>query len=300
MIAIAAIVVILAALFLAWRAAVSTHTAKAERAVLAAQCARLEAQLRIWDGRQAKAEKQRAVLVAVAPSASTPAERAATNSSTAAPSLEEWLGRLAHDPKFQVLHLASERAKLAASYGPLFHRLGLSPTQIEKLSDLLMGFAAEEEDLRAIARTQGLSPRDPALTARRQLSTVEVQAAESALLGGDGFAQLQDYERALPAWKLVGNLAGCAALADIPLSREQAVQLAGAVADSSRAYARGGKVDFAGIDWTAADARAQTILSSEQMKFFARADPPGESVSRWTMQMMMAILHAGSPPRRLP
>ena len=297
---IAAGVLIVAALFTAWRAHESASTAKAARAAVSAESASWAARIRGWEDRQATAEKRRADLAAASavakPASGVQAPLAAKISRTPPPSLSEWLDRMDRDPKFQVLHLANERTKLAVSYGPLFHQLGLSRTQIEKLSDLLMGVVANEEDLRAIERKRGLSPVDPALAAFRKVSAVEAQAAERALLGARGFAQLQDYERMLPAWGFVGRMAGTAALAGIPFSPEQATQLVGAMTKAGGAPARDGKVPLTSIDWTKVDTEAAAILSPEQLALFVRADPPG-GATRWGMKMISAVLKAGRPSR---
>jgi hypothetical protein len=301
---IAAVIALVAMSLVAWRALVARQTAEAARATLLAQRSDLEAQLRRWEAEDVVAKQRRAEQVAdsagAAPAKSPgPAETPKAKAS-AAPSLTEWLDLLDNDPKFQVLHLAQKRAELAMSYGPFFRMQGLSSDQVEKLSDLLINGAAHGEDLQSIARTTGLSSLDPAIVAQQKQGVAELQAAETELLGVAGYEQLQSYERALPAWTYVGQLAGVAALAGVPFSREQAGQLTDAIANASAAYVRGGTVDFARIDWKAADTTAQAFLSPEQFTLFSSVEPPGALPTRRMWQATLAIGKAGQATRKRP
>jgi len=301
---IAAVIALVAMSLVAWRAVVARQTAEAARATLLAQRSDLEARLRRWEAEDVAAKQRRAEQVEDSAKAATakspgPAEAPKAKAS-AAPSLTEWLDLLDNDPKFQVLHLAQKRAELAMSYGPFFRMQGLSSEQIGKLSDLLINGVAQVEDLRAIAWTTGLSSRDPAIAAQQKQGMAELQAAETELLGTAGGEQLQQYERALPAWTYVGQLAGVAALAGVSFNREQAARLTDAIASASSAHVRGGTVDFARIDWKAADVSAQAFLSPEQFTLFSRVDPPGAVLSRRTSQIPLTILHAGQSTRKRP
>jgi len=301
---IAAVITLVAMSLVAWRAVVARQTAETARATLLTQRSDLAAQLRRWEGEDAAAQQRPAEQAAdsakAAPAKSPGPAEAPKAKASAAPSLTEWLDLLDNDPKFQVLHLAQKRAELAMSYGPFFRMQGLSSEQIGKLSDLLINGAAQVEDLRSITRTMSMSPFDPAIAAQQKQGMAELQAAETELLGTAGCEQLQQYERALPAWTYVGQLAGVAALAGVPFSREQAAQLTDAIANASAAYVRGGTVDFARIDWKAADVSAQAFLSPEQFTLFSRVDPPGDFLSRRTSQIPLTILHAGQSTRKRP
>ena len=301
---IAAVIALVAMSLVAWRAVVARQTAEAARATLLAQRSDLEARLRRWEAEDAAAKQRPAEQATdsakAAPAKSPGPAEAPKAKASAAPSLTEWLDLLDNDPKFQVLHLAQKRAELAMSYGPFFRMQGLSSEQIGKLSDLLINGVAQVEDLRAIAWTTGLSSRDPAIAAQQKQGMAELQAAETELLGTAGCEQLQQYERALPAWTYVGQLAGVAALAGVSFNREQAARLTDAIANASAVYVRGGTVDFARVDWKAADVSAQAFLSPEQFTLFSRTDPPGAVLSRRTSQIPLTILQAGQRTRKLP
>jgi hypothetical protein len=301
---IAAVIALVAMSLVAWRAVVARQTAEAARVTLLTQRSDLEAQLRRWEAEDAAAQQRPAEQAAdsakAAPAKSPGPAEAPKAKASAAPSLTEWLDLLDNDPKFQVLHLAQKRAELAMSYGPFFRMQGLSSEQIGKLSDLLINGVAQVEDLRAIAWTTGLSSRDPAIAAQQKQGMAELQAAETELLGTAGGEQLQQYERALPAWTYVGQLAGVAALAGVSFNREQAARLTDAIANASAVYVRGGTVDFARVDWKAADVSAQAFLSPEQFTLFSRTDPPGAVLSRRTSQIPLTILQAGQRTRKLP
>jgi hypothetical protein len=301
---IAAVIALVAMSLVAWRAVVARQTAETARATLLAQRSDLETRLRRWEAEDAAAKQRPAEQATdsakAAPAKSPGPAEAPKAKASAAPSLTEWLDLLDNDPKFQVLHLAQKRAELAMSYGPFFRMQGLSSEQIGKLSDLLINGVAQVEDLRAIAWTTGLSSRDPAIAAQQKQGMAELQAAETELLGTAGGEQLQQYERALPAWTYVGQLAGVAALAGVSFNREQAARLTDAIANASAVYVRGGTVDFARVDWKAADVSAQAFLSPEQFTLFSRTDPPGAVLSRRTSQIPLTILQAGQRTRKLP
>jgi hypothetical protein len=301
---VAAVIALVAMSLVAWRAVVARQTAEGARATLLAQRLDLDARLRRWEAEDAAAKQwpaeQAADSAKAAPAKGPGPAKAPKAKASAAPSLTEWLDLLDNDPKFQVLHLAQKRAELAMSYGPFFRMQGLSSEQIEKLSDLLIKGEAQVEDLRAITRTMSMSPFDPAIAAQQKQGTAELQAAETELLGTAGCEQLQQYERALPVWTYVGQLAGVAALAGMPFSREQAGQLTDAIANASAAYVRGGTVDFARIDWKAADVSAQAFLSPEQFTLFSRVDPPGALPTGRMWQATLAIGQAGQAMRKRP
>jgi hypothetical protein len=185
------------------------------------------------------------------------------------------------DPKLQNAFFASQRASIAASYGPFFRKLGLNPTQIAQFESIMIKRAELDMDLRAIARAQRSRPDSPEVAALRQRANDEVNAAQNELLGPEGFAQWREYERTTIVRGLVEKFAGVAVLEAAPLTALQAEQLTQVLAAASARYARGDKADVVDIDWNAADRRLAAVLSPIQLDLFRQIEPIGGGPSRF-------------------
>ena len=146
------------------------------------------------------------------------------------------------------------RTGLNATYDLLYRSLGLTPKQIEKFESI---------------RVQGAGPAlwvfdEPAAPDEiASLSVAEMNRQLRALLGDDGYARYQEYNRVVPARNLVMQVASAVYLTD-PLDREQGEQLTKVLAESSRAYQAGASIDLADLDWDAVLASARPILSPAQ------------------------------------
>jgi hypothetical protein len=86
------------------------------------------------------------------------------------------------------------------------------------------------------------------------------------LLGDAGTAKLQDFNRTLPAERVVTDIATKAGLESAPLSSDQAAQLAQAMVANSPEYAAGRSVNPATVDWDATLAQAGAFLSPAQLQ----------------------------------
>jgi hypothetical protein len=205
---------------------------------------------------------------------------------------------IAKDPKLQVLYLASKRASVAASYGPLFRKLGLSPEQIDRLAVAMTKAEELKQDAAAIQRDRKLPADEPGLVALRQQATDELAATQLAVLGADGAEQLRQYQRTMPARAIVDRLAGAAVLAGLSLTANQADQLTQAMAHASSTYQGStAPADMARVDWDAVDAHAAKFLSPEQLALFKRIEPPGGGVSRWNARFDRMMEQALKPSR---
>lgn len=228
----------------------------------------------------------------------TPVADSPASGPRAASSLLEWL----EDPKVQVLYNANERAGLAQTYGPFFQSHHLSPAQIDKLSDLIVRSRAHTFDMSEINRTKGIPFNDPAMVAQRQQGEAEVQAGMTEVLGASGYAELKDYARALEIHTFVGKIAGTAAVEGMPITLEQADALTQVLANACPMYAMGGPANLSRVDWKVAEAKAQDILSPQQIKLL-HADAPGVGPSRSRVELGNAVYRAISEMRaagRLP
>ena len=275
----------------AYWAAVRKHAAETNRSGLAARRAELTGKLRPGEAEVVAAKKRReeraaASVVEPAPAPVAFAEPAAPGP-RAASSFLEWM----EDPKVQALWFAKERADLATSYGPFFREHRLSPAQIDRLSDLIVQSRAHTHDMSELNRLKGLSFNDSAMVAQRNSGDAEMRAGVTALLGESGYAELKDYARALEVRTYVGKLAGRAAVEGVPLNLEQANALVRALASTCPGYALGGPANVNRIDWKAAEAQAQGILSREQMRLL-HTEASGAGPSRMRVELGQAVLRA--------
>jgi hypothetical protein len=127
------------------------------------------------------------------------------------------------------------------------------------------------------------------------LMTQNVEAfrtAATALLGADGFGQLQEYERILPMQPAVNELAGVLGDSAQPLTVSQADALSQLLAESSLGYQQGGDATPGSIDWEQAAERLQSVLTAQQIQSVQY------SVDFWrTVRRYEAALSQLSSPR---
>lgn len=181
-----------------------------------------------------------------------------------------WLSAIRTDPKLQARRLITLRAELGMEYGPLFRRLGLTPTQIEAFEDNWVHRDAAQIDLSAVVFAQKLSSSDPSVQELQKQNATAYFTAQQQLLGSDGFNQLQTYSAQLFGRMLVADTAGAAAVAGISFSPDQVQKLGDIVAPALVAAPAAGDTD-----WGAIDAHASGILSPEQLQFFKSAEATG-------------------------
>jgi hypothetical protein len=281
------------ALFLAWSFHRETRASDSARRALHARQPRLLVQLQRWKGQLAQAKQRGGELQASL--VDIEAKRTAAPASQAATPTMHFTDRLKNDPAVQVHYFEMRRAELAVSYGPLIRALELTSEQAEKLLTATIEFESSELDARSIRDVEkGKAGSSAAIEAMRKKAKAELEAAQLATLGSERFQQLQDYERSRPARDMVGLFAGAAAVAGVPVTREQAEQLTQAVAEASAGFRAGGKVEVAQIEWAAVDAGAAALLSPAQLQLLARTD----LTQRWTMAAHAALQAALADSRR--
>jgi hypothetical protein len=276
----------------AWQA----HRFKRERQqVLAAavqQRAVLTEKIRGAEGRIATAERQRAELQATLDglhaaqvAAAGPAAGKKSASTPTMPGMDELLAR---EPKLQALHLASQRANLATRYGSLLQALHLTPERTAQFADLMMKRAEQSMDLQGAIKTQPGADNERAAATLARQSEEEFQAAQTTLLGADGYEQLRQYERSLPVRStVVDSLGEALARTATPLTNEQAERLTQTLAYASSQYQKGGIATQATIDWETVLAKAPGLLSAGQMEML-KATAAREQISRKTFSALRA------------
>lgn len=183
------------------------------------------------------------------------------------------------NPEAQKLVAMQQRAALDGHYATLFKKLALTPAQLAQFKNLLVEKQSALIDVAGAARAQGLNPR----TDRdefRQLVTqaqAEIDTNIRSVLGDDGFADYQQYQKTLPQRTSVDQFAQRLSYTSTPLTDAQSDQLVQILADTAPAgsatglSARGNMLASIGANMGGApisnDAivRAQGVLSPDQL-----------------------------------
>jgi hypothetical protein len=286
------------AVIVAWRAAATADAAEAARAAMVAAHARTEMELVRLSEAAAAAERARSEAQAELAARETMKHGASVkrpaNSGTppapnpAAPHPSEAIAR---DPKLQVMQLAAERARFETTYGPLLKKLRLTADQITKLRGAHVRAEEQKGDIAAIARQQSLKPDDRVLVKLSREANSDLRAVQMDVLGSENFGALQEYLQTLPARAIVERFAGAMAIADKPMTADQAERLTEIVANASGPLANG-RTDSSATDWSVVDERAASVLSPEQLALFKRIEPIGGGPSRWMANFDRAMKEA--------
>ncbi|HVU32484.1 MAG TPA: hypothetical protein VHE61_03555 [Opitutaceae bacterium] len=208
------------------------------------------------------------------------------------PTIDE---RLRTEPDAQLLWLKLQHARAAVLYGPLFRKLGLTPEQIAKFEENVAGRDEQQMDIRAIATENRMKGRTDSATTAKAFVQADQQytAAQRSLLGDTGLQALQEYERTSWVRNWVNGWAGGAVVnLGEPLTAQQGEQLVQIIASASDSYRNGGAVGQ--IDWAAADAAAQRILTPTQYRFFATTEPPLPAGGRFQSQLYQKVEDAST------
>ena len=156
---------------------------------------------------------------------------------------------------------ASDRTTgIAAIYDAFYRSSSLTPAQIKQFEALRLQGAGNGEWV----FERPASKPAPGAPSRAHLSTEEMEQQLHLLLGDDGYARYQDYNRMLPARTIATELASEVLLTE-PLGREQAEQFTQIVANASAAYRHGGTTDRTSLYWDAIRTEASRILSPQQL-----------------------------------
>lgn len=286
---------LIAALATAWHQRHSRRELESSLAIMAQKRSADDTTRQSFEDRLHLAENGRARFQATLAKSQIPS---AESAGSARPSTAHPLDILHRDPAAQILWLASRRAAVAVSYGPLFRSLALTPEQVETFQTLTIRREEQAMDLTAIVRQQGLGYDDPSVAALREKADDEERAARLALLGPEGYHRLQEYLRTLPVREIVDALAGVAAVSGMPFSAEQSARLTQRLASASSRYQSGGAADIESIDWDAADRLAQAILSPEQFVLYETVEPEGRG-GRFSGRVTQALARTRteSPPK---
>jgi len=204
------------------------------------------------------------------PTSSTGPARSGGSPSTSAVTAALMRENLFKEPRLQALYLNSGRSRLASEFGPFYVTQRLSPEQVEQFEVAMLRRQEQLMDLAAIGESQGAEGRSAVATLQKQIRE-ENDAALRAILGAESLRQMQDYQRAASPRMFVKQLAGTAVVEGEPLNAQQAERLTQVLANASARYPTGGGADLRAIDWDAADAQAQSVLTPMQFELFKNA-----------------------------
>jgi len=176
--------------------------------------------------------------------------------------------RLNDDPKYQELRRKEMQLNVERDYGLFLVRENLTPDQAARFKKALAGREMDRADLKMALESQGLAADDPSgLVIKQQADDALRQVAED-ILGPDGFARLDAYDRQKTIWDKMSDCAVRSAGVGSPVSRAQVEQLVDYIAQNNPDYQEGKAVNEARIDWPAVHDYARTIMTPEQFDLF--------------------------------
>lgn len=131
---------------------------------------------------------------------------------------------LMNKPEVQAMLSLQQKAAVEARYGALFRTLNLTPEQTDKLKGLLADRSNTRMDVMTVAQEQGIDARSNPEAVRKLFANAQDELNNSikAVVGENGFTQLQSYEQTLPQRGLVNDLQQRLSFSDTPLSASQA------------------------------------------------------------------------------
>jgi RNA polymerase sigma factor (sigma-70 family) len=166
------------------------------------------------------------------------------------------------NPEYQRLTITASLSRRHQEFQRLYRRLGLNAAQVTDFENIMAIQDQANLDAAAIKEQGG----DPQTVFTH--SGPDWSDAMKSLLGDAGFAQLEDYLKTMPVRRFVDSLAGPTASLGIPLSLEQADQLAEAALANDATYKSGKGTDPGTVNWEAVWPAASHILSGEQLEIF--------------------------------
>lgn len=202
--------------------------------------------------------------------------------------------RLQKDPEYQLLTLKYERAHIQATHGALFQKLGLTAEQIAQFQDIIFKKKERDMDLEAIRGERRLDWNDPIIAKSRGEIASTYRAERLALLGEDGLAAAERYDRTL--WlreMMIGWAGGAAVVAREPFTPEQGERLMEIMANASETYRRAHYVNTAEPGyWAAVEAEAKKVLTPTQYAYFTTMEPPLPMGARYQTEFYQQVRKA--------
>jgi RNA polymerase sigma factor (sigma-70 family) len=154
------------------------------------------------------------------------------------------------------------RLNTTHEYQILFHRLGLTPAQIDAFHELMRQW-------RAGVRWNTSRQAPFAQIALGELSREQMESGVRAILGEAGYREYQDYRRTQGARSLAQQVAAAVYASSEPLTAEQANHLVKIAFEESAYYRNERDAKLSATEWNSVMARAREILSPAQLEALA-------------------------------
>jgi len=152
------------------------------------------------------------------------------------------------------------RSAVVGHYAPFYYQAGLNAAQIDQFETMMTEHWQDTADVKAVAELEKLKDDDAEVAQLRTKANDTLEKNEKALLGNDGFQQLQEFERTLPARDFVASVATQLYHTNTPLTGDQAQKLTNLLAENNQAYKKGGKIDLAETDWQTVRDKLVTVI----------------------------------------
>jgi len=257
------IIVVLIAATRTWRSLETTQANKAKIGKILAQNEMLKGQLP--PSQNQTAATKRAANTSNMPASMTVVERI-KKSDLDAKLLEE---RLKKDPLLQKKEFAVWRTFFEREYGPFFRLAGLSPAEREKFTAARQAQSETQDDINALKTSGQYDPKDPVWRTLEKETQDATTSAEREILGDEGFAQLEEYNREYSAWEYAGDTAAGLDLAGTPMTFEQTKKLVDTIVAATPVDPKSNDLLSSKTDWDAVENEAQNFLTPEQFKVFS-------------------------------
>jgi hypothetical protein len=178
---------------------------------------------------------------------------------------------------YRQLFRAAAQQRRHLQFQALYRKLKLTPEQIAQFESAMV--KQEEAKLDAAdARQTGGDEQ-----AIYFLSGAEWNQNMQAILGQEGFAQMQDYMRSMPVRTFLNGYAVQLAETGSPITQDQATQLASIALANDSMYQQGKGTDPGTVNWTAAWEGASKVLNEDQLALLQR------TVEVWSLQKQISL-----------
>jgi RNA polymerase sigma factor (sigma-70 family) len=167
------------------------------------------------------AEQQQRASAAIAAAVTTPAPAAASSNVSDTNKPTSGLAAMLGNPGLRDYLQRSETAKMRTRYEPLAQSLNLAPDQSDRLAKIMGDVTMTNIEI-GVAYAQGVTDRAAAHQAAAA-AAADAASQLQTLLGADGYAQYQQYNREYPAQTTLKLLN--AQLGDTPLTSDQGASL---------------------------------------------------------------------------
>jgi len=248
---------------------------------------RLPRQLAEESKRAADAERDRIRLQKIAADTRASSQNVAGNQSpgNSAPSGPDWTA-LIKDPAYQATLLAQHRARMHLWFADLYRQLQLTPEQIQRFENAMIGQEQAALDVGLSAVSLGISFSDPTLAGMYGKSVADLTAD---LQGIATVQQVVDYSKGRQGVYFASQLGAALRDSDAPLTLSQSAVLAQLIAAHSD--------NNGDIDWAAVMAGAPTILSPSQTTMFGSVQAGREYYEqKWKANLEAARASSAATP----